>query len=559
MPARLLAIAEPRPEALALPTAQVAQIADLAREAGICLMLLDRHGLLAWHDAAAPAPFSKLLVPLLRRGRALPENADASDECGDARETCWTVLEGLSVHAVPLVHRRQVVAYLAAAGRTSAVADGEELRRACCQARIDLSWLLAAAGQVPAIGGAQLASLVRTQAALLVQRLRQRDADREMRAIATHLSNAYEELALLDRLSRGMRLGRNPDDFLRQVCLDAMEVLGLRGMGVVVRGEGGIWRPSLFGPIAMPLDDVEHLGDALIERLDQLRKPIVLNDLAADASLQWLQARARRLLAVRLERQDRLLGCLFGLDKQEGEFDSVDCRLLTEIAAEASIFLENTRLFDDVHGLMMGLLHSLTSAVDAKDTYTCGHSERVALLSRHLAEKIGMDRRTVERVYIAGLLHDVGKIGVPESVLQKTGKLTREEFEEMKKHPLIGAHILRNIRQIDDVIPGVLHHHERYDGRGYPSGLAGQDIPLFGRLICVADSFDAMTSNRTYRGALPLEVAMLEIRRCSGTQFDPAMAEVFLTTTIRELRVLLEEHQTASGRLLDFQRLLRSR
>lgn len=559
MAAKLLALPEPQQEALALPTSQLSEIAELARDAGIFLLLLDRNGVLAWHDEQAAAPFTRLLVPLLSDGSVLPVQERLPDDGDDSEEATWAVLDGLTVHAVPLVYRRQVIAYLAGAGRTSALADGEELLRACSRLGIDAPWLVSAAGQVPAIAAAQLASMVRMQSALLIQRLRQRDADREIRAIASHLSNAYEELALLDRLSRGMRLGRSSDDFLRQLCLDAMEVLGLRGMGVVVRGEGGIWRPSLFGPIAMPLDDVEHLGDILIERLGRLCKPVVVNDLDAEPSLGWLKAWARQLIAVPFERHERLLGCLFGLQKSEGEFDSVDSKLLTGIAAEASIFLENVRLFEDVHGLMMGLLHSLTSAVDAKDAYTCGHSERVALLSRHLAEKLGLGPRVVERVYMAGLLHDVGKIGVPESVLQKTGKLTREEFDEMKKHPLIGAHILRDIRQIDDVIPGVLHHHERYDGRGYPSGLAGQDIPMFGRLICVADSFDAMTSNRTYRAAMPLEVAMVEIRRCSGTQFDPAMAEVFLDTTVRELRALLDEHQAATGKLLEFRRLLRSK
>ena len=131
---------------------------------------------------------------------------------------------------------------------------------------------------------------------------------------------------------------------------------------------------------------------------------------------------------------------------------------------------------------------------------------------------------------MAGLLHDVGKIGVPESVLQKTGRLTPEEFEQMKKHPQIGARILADVKQVKPLVPGVLYHHERYDGKGYPAGLAGSDIPLMGRIICLADCFDAMTSNRTYRKALPLEVALTEIRRCAGTQFDPALAEAFLRT-----------------------------
>jgi putative nucleotidyltransferase with HDIG domain len=236
----------------------------------------------------------------------------------------------------------------------------------------------------------------------------------------------------------------------------------------------------------------------------------------------------------------------------------VDSKLLNSIANEAAIYLENAILFQDVHGLMMGLLHSLTSAVDAKDAYTCGHSERVALLSRQLAQQIALPDAEVEQIYTAGLLHDVGKIGVPETVLQKTGKLTPEEFEQMKKHPQIGARILADVKQLKHILPGVLYHHERYDGKGYPTGLAGRNIPLMGRIICLADCFDAMTSNRTYRRALPLEVAMTEIRRCSGTQFDPELAEAFLQVGADRFRELLKDHQEKSQKLLELQQSLKS-
>jgi HD-GYP domain-containing protein (c-di-GMP phosphodiesterase class II) len=129
---------------------------------------------------------------------------------------------------------------------------------------------------------------------------------------------------------------------------------------------------------------------------------------------------------------------------------------------------------------------------------------------------------------MAGLLHDVGKLGVPDAILCKPGKLTVDEFDAMRKHPEIGARILSRVRQIADLLPGVLHHHERMDGRGYPHRLADKGIPLLGRIICLGDCFDAMTTSRTYRAALPLPLALAEIRRCAGTQFDPALAEMFL-------------------------------
>ena len=257
------------------------------------------------------------------------------------------------------------------------------------------------------------------------------------------------------------------------------------------------------------------------------------------------------LAAAPLARQDSVLGCLIAFDKQQGEFDSVDSKLLHSIADQCAIYLENAMLFDDTHRLMMGLIHSLTSAVDAKDAYTCGHSERVALLSRELARKIQLPESQVERIYMTGLLHDVGKIGVPEFVLQKAGKLTDEEFALMKKHPEIGGKILKDIKQLQDVLPGVLYHHERYDGRGYPSGLSAKNIPLLGRLICLGDSFDAMTSNRTYRKAMPVEVALTEIRRAAGTQFDPELAEIFIAIGTDRLREILDEYQQRATRLIE--------
>src|SRR5262249_40146666 len=159
------------------------------------------------------------------------------------------------------------------------------------------------------------------------------------------------------------------------------------------------------------------------------------NDLANSKQFSWLGAHVRQLMAVPLQREEVVLGCLFALGKSGGDFDSQGIKLLNSIANESAIYLENSVLFDDLHELMISLLHSLTSAVDAKDAYTCGHSERVAIFAKQLAIEAGLTDAFGERVYMTGLLHDVGKIGVPESVLQKTGRLTPEEFEQMKKHP----------------------------------------------------------------------------------------------------------------------------
>ena len=164
----------------------------------------------------------------------------------------------------------------------------------------------------------------------------------------------------------------------------------------------------------------------------------------------------------------------------------------------------------------------------------------------------------VEQIRLAGRLHDIGKIGTRESVMNKHGPLTPEEYEHVKQHVTIGYTILSDLRQIRNLLPGVLYHHERFDGKGYPSGLAGADIPQMGRIICLADCFDAMTSNRTYRKALPLEVALNEIRRCAGTQFDPTLAEAFLATGADGFRELLRNWEQETQRLAEMQSQLRA-
>jgi putative nucleotidyltransferase with HDIG domain len=381
----------------------------------------------------------------------------------------------------------------------------------------------------------------------------------ELNSLSEQLANSYEELSLIYQISSGMRVNRGAADFFKQACLDVLDVMNVQSVGVCLLGEGASRvEPVIYGNTIISNEMLHRMVDDLMPLLSKRKGPVLVSEVRGDETFSWLADSVSSFLAVPLQRQDQVLGCMFAANKQAGVFDSVDSKLLNSIATESAIYVENSSLYSDVHGLMMGLLHSLTSAVDAKDAYTCGHSERVALLSRHLAQEIGLPDAEVDQIYMAGLLHDVGKIGVPESVLQKTGKLTSEEFDQMKKHPQIGARILSDVKQIKAIIPGVLYHHERYDGKGYPSGLSGANIPLMGRIICLADCFDAMTSNRTYRKALPLEVAVTEIRRCAGTQFDPALAEAFVKTGPDRFRDLLRNHAEKSKMLLELQETLRT-
>ncbi|MDF2708087.1 MAG: hypothetical protein K0R62_3739 [Nonomuraea muscovyensis] len=171
---------------------------------------------------------------------------------------------------------------------------------------------------------------------------------------------------------------------------------------------------------------------------------------------------------------------------------------------------------------------ALCQAVETKDYYTRGHCTRVSRASTMIAEEIGMGRERLRAIGYAGMLHDVGKLGVPTKVLQKDGPLTEEEFAAIQLHPMRGLEIVRGIDFLDEAYAGIMHHHERHDGRGYPMGLAGDEIPEFARIIAVADAFDSMTSDRSYRGARPVEVAVRELHKGAGTQFDPVMVTAFV-------------------------------
>ena len=180
------------------------------------------------------------------------------------------------------------------------------------------------------------------------------------------------------------------------------------------------------------------------------------------------------------------------------------------------------------NALFIHVVEALADAIDAKDTYTNGHSGRVAAYSREIARRCGFGDERERQIYMMGLLHDVGKIGVPDAIINKTEKLTDSEYDLIKTHVVLGAKILKNIREMPALVTGARWHHERYDGRGYPDGLSGTDIPEEARIIAVADAYDAMTSHRSYRVLLPQETVRAEMEKGKGSQFDPGFADVML-------------------------------
>jgi putative nucleotidyltransferase with HDIG domain len=198
------------------------------------------------------------------------------------------------------------------------------------------------------------------------------------------------------------------------------------------------------------------------------------------------------------------------------------------IADRAGAHIENIQLVMKMQNTFSETIQGFALAIEAKDRYTIGHSERVAKYALELCKGLGLSEEETGRIFQAALLHDIGKIGIRYEELNKPEKLTPKEYEMFKLHPVIGKKILQPITFLQDVLPAIYHHHEQYDGSGYPDGLRGEEIPLGARILAIADTYDAMTSDRPYRPALSHEVAIEELKRCAGTQFDPRLVEVFI-------------------------------
>ena len=224
---------------------------------------------------------------------------------------------------------------------------------------------------------------------------------------------------------------------------------------------------------------------------------------------------------------DRTIG-VFELGRDQGDFSEEERRMLETLASQAAIAIENSRLFERTQRTYYETIRALAEALEARDAYTRGHSERVTRYALALADALELppeERRIIEH---AGLLHDIGKIGISDSILHKTSRLSAEDRKMIENHPLFGDSILGPIKFLHRVQDIVKHHHERYDGTGYPDKLKGEGIPLSARIVCVADSYDAMTSDRPYRAALDRAEAISELRKHAGSQFDPELVQRFI-------------------------------
>ncbi|MDP7423005.1 MAG: GAF domain-containing protein, partial [bacterium] len=279
-----------------------------------------------------------------------------------------------------------------------------------------------------------------------------------------------------------------------------------------------------------------EIGEGVAGAVALTGNPLLINNITVDERYKKKQKKNdMTLLSVPLLSREAVIGVLNVervLDEERDlwPFTGEDQEFLSTLSSAAAVAIENAELYKHLLNAYLGTVQSLAAAIEAKDAYTHGHSTRVTEYSLTIAREMNLSEDDIEVIKHAALLHDIGKIGISDSVLLKPSGLTAQEFNMIKQHPLLGTRILQSVEFLDSVRNILLAHHERYDGKGYPLGLKGKNIPLGGRIIAVADSFDAMISDRPYRRGLEEEKAIVEVENCIGSQFDPRVVKAFLRT-----------------------------
>ncbi len=352
----------------------------------------------------------------------------------------------------------------------------------------------------------------------------------EIDDLSSEVVRVYEELSIIYSLSNNLGSEMDVDTICLRVLEEAGRILFVHNLSVMLVDED---RNELYTRMSAGRDRETarsfrcSLGTQFIEHIGQQGEPVTVCDIEADGRFS-LPFPARSVLCVPLISDNRMIGMLLACDKLSGEeFWSQELKLMGVFGAEVASSIKKAQLYEEINEIFINTVGALASAIDAKDPYTYGHSRRVARLSAVICEELGMARKETRQVMLAAILHDIGKIGTPERILQKPGLLEPEEQEKIKEHPARGAQILSNIREFSNIIKWIRHHHEWYDGRGYPDQIMAESIPREARVITVADAFDAMTSDRPYRKGMPAGEALRIMNEFSGSQFDPHILAMF--------------------------------
>ena len=377
----------------------------------------------------------------------------------------------------------------------------------------------------------------------------------EASSLSVNLAETYEEISLLYRLTQNLRLSET-DEGLGRIALEwLVDVVPAQGLALqlipVAEHDPTLNQQARTSPVLLthgkcPVDGeqfaalLEHTGAA------ELNKPLVANRPVSEHP-DWPCPAVRQMIAVSLAEGDNLFGWLAIFNHvDDEEFGTVEASLLSSVAAILGIHSGNIDLYRQQAETMAGIVRALTSAIDAKDPYTCGHSDRVARVAVRLAEELGCDTESVRSIYLSGLLHDIGKIGISDHVLRKPGKLSHDEYEHIKQHVVIGHKIMLDLGKLGELLPVILHHHESWDGGGYPRQLDAENIPLLARIVAVADAFDAMGSDRPYRKGMPDEKLDEVFRTGAGQQWDPDVVKALFRIRA-DVREIAQSQYTQGG------------
>lgn len=369
----------------------------------------------------------------------------------------------------------------------------------------------------------------------------------ELDKMTTELSQSYEDIYLYGRLSSLIKTMHFSVHVLDDLIGKIRDALHADLVFVTLdRDKQLIMKHNpLFNRMADSADFAKRLIAVVPADSTSLKEHyVIVNDSRLAPGYRELHADPYRALLVTIQDGKKFYGWIgvvsFNMDQI---FRRSELRLVISIAEQVAVAITNTGLYNELEQFAVNMVKSLVQVVETKDTYTRGHSERVNTFSMLLAEKMGLDKEQKTHLQWASMLHDIGKVGIAETILNKPGPLTEDEYEQIKSHPAKGHAILQPLEPLTDALPGILHHHERYDGKGYPDGLKGEDIPLLGRIIAVSDTFDALNSDRAYRPGKSVRESLDILESLAGTQLDARIVEIFTEIITNE-----EDSREGEGR-----------
>lgn len=351
----------------------------------------------------------------------------------------------------------------------------------------------------------------------------------EKKALANETLHKYKEITMLYDFSEKVASCLDSKEISKFVISEAMRLIKADNISVMLlNDDSDTFEVITHNSKETYSQDIMRSREGVAVNVMEAGKAEIINNIKSDNRCASNMDDLISVMFAPLKVKDKSIGVVKLGSRSQLEYAAEDLKIFAALASQAAVAVENARLYENLKDAFITTVHTLAETIEKRDPYTGGHTRRVTDYCLAIGRMICLSDSDIHRLELAAVLHDIGKIGVRDNVLLKNGRLTDEEFEEIKKHTNYGEEILNHIKHFKNIITGVKYHHERYDGRGYPDGVKGEDIDITARIIAIADTFDAMTTDRPYRKGLGLEAAFEELKRCSGTQFDPELVNAFL-------------------------------